>query len=408
MWRGLLSALPVLALLFGLAAPVAAQTPTVPTLKVEIPTVTEGETGTITLTLSQASSQSIDVTIDDITVVCGTGITCPQGTTEADSGDHSRISGTITFAPSETTKTFSFTTTDDSTSESTEIFVLSIGDLITSEATIDPSTPPDINFPTPLWIVRILDDDNPANPNVTIAPGTSPVTEGTSVTFTVTATPAPTAATTVSVAVAEETGSGQDFVASGNETTHTVTIPASGSPNAGTGTLTIATVGDSTQEPHGAVTATVSGGTGHTVGNPSSATVTVLDDDGTSAPPEVSVRLMTGEGENRNMAGEVEKPESDGTVSFPLSLDAQPSAALTVCVRVTESGDVDRVALADEGIKTVSFNSGVQTGSIDVAWTDTDADDLDSVITVTAVPSNTVAAAARTCTRCRAPPAQTR
>ncbi len=387
----MLSALPVLALLFGLAAPVAAQTPTVPTLKVEIPTVTEGETGTIKLTLSQESSQSIDTQVSAFSIVCGSGVTCPQGATAAAASDYSLTSVTITFAPSETTKTVSFTTTDDSTSESTEVFQLAVTGLAASEATIDPSTPADgQGFGQPYWFVRIQDNDNPANPNVTITSGTSPVTEGTSATFTVTATPAPAATTTVSVAVTEETSGGQDFVASGNETTHTVTIPASGSPNAGTGTLTIATVGDSTQEPHGAVTATVSGGTGHTVGNPSSATVTVLDDDGTSAPPEVSVRLMTGEGENRNMAGEVEKPESDGTVSFPLSLDAQPSAALTVCVRVTESGDVDRVALADEGIKTVSFNSGVQTGSIDVAWTDTDADDLDSVITVTAVPSNTV------------------
>ncbi len=362
----------------------------VPTLKVEIPTVTEGETGTITLTLSQASSQSIDITVNDSAITCGTGFACPQGTDGADDNDHSRISGTITFAPSETEKTVSFTTTDDSTSESTELFAFGIGNLLTSEATIDPSTPPDISFPVPFWLVRIQDNDNPGNPNVTIAPGMSPVTEGTDATFTVTATPAPTAATTVSVAVTEETSGSQDFVASSNETTHTVTIPASGSPNAGTATLTIPTVGDTNQEPHGAVTAAVNTGTGYTVGNPSSATVTVLDNDGTSAPPEVSVRLMTGEGENRNMAGEVEKPESDGTVSFPLSLDAQPSAALTVCVRVTESGDVDRVALADEGIKTVSFNSGVQTGSIDVAWTDTDADDLDSVITVTAVPSSTV------------------
>ena len=46
--------------------------------------------------------------------------------------------------------------------------------------------------------------------------------------------------------------------------------------------------------------------------------------------------------------------------------------------------------MADEGIKTVSFLAGVQTGSIDVAWTDTAGDDLDSVITVTAVPSSTV------------------
>ncbi len=362
-----------------------------PTLKVEIPTVTEGETGTIKLTLSQESSQSIDTQVSAFSIVCGSGVTCPQGTTAAGASDYSLTSVTITFAPSETTKTVSFTTTDDSTSESTEVFQLAVTGLAASEATIDPSTPADgQGFGQPYWLVRIQDNDNPGNPNVTITPGTSPVTEGTAATFTVTATPAPTAATTVSVAVTEETSGSQDFVASSNETTHTVTIPASGSPNAGTATLTIPTVGDTNQEPHGAVTAAVNTGTGYTVGNPSSATVTVLDDDGTSAPPEVSVRLMTGEGENRNSDGEVEKPESDGTVSFPLSLDAQPSAALTVCVRVTESGDVDRVALADEGIKTVSFNSGVQTGSIDVAWTDTDADDLDSVITVTAVPSNTV------------------
>ena len=105
------------------------------------------------------------------------------------------------------------------------------------------------------------------------------MTEGTSATFTVTATPEPTAATSVSVVVTEDTSGGRDFVASSNEITHTVSIPASGSPSAGTATLTIATVGDSTDEPNGAVTATVSGGTGYTVGSPSSATVTVNDDD---------------------------------------------------------------------------------------------------------------------------------
>ncbi len=392
MWRGLLSALPVLALLFGLAAPVAAQTPTVPTLKVEIPTVTEGETGTIKLTLSHASNQSIDVTIDDITVVCGTGITCPQGTTEADSGDHSRISGTITFDVGETTKTFSFTTTDDSTSESTEIFVLSIGNLTTSEATIDPSTPPDISFPTPLWIVRIQDNDNPGNPNVTIAPGTSPVTEGTAATFTVTATPAPTAVTSVSVAVTEETSGSQDFVTAGNEITHTVSIPASGSPNAGTATLTIPTVGDTTQEPHGAVTAAVNTGTGYTVGNPSSATVTVLDNDGTSAPPVISVSLPSGEGVMRK-EGEQVYEESVGPtgVLFTLSADRPLPSALTVCVRVTESGG-DRVASANEGIKTVNLPSETLTNSSNthtLTWTDTAADDPNSSVTVEALAPNT-------------------
>ena len=105
--------------------------------------------------------------------------------------------------------------------------------------------------------------------------------------------------------------------------------------------------------------------------------------------PEVSVRLMVSEGENRNADGEVEKPEGDATVSFPLSLDAQPAADMTVCVDVSESGDADRGPSADEGIKTVSFLSGVQSGSINVAWTDNSADDLDSVITVEAVVSST-------------------
>ena len=378
LWRAALALLVVIPLL-GELPQAAAQS--VPTLKVEIPTVTEGETGTIKLTLSQAPSQAFDISVSGPAVPTCTGY-CPQGTAPAGPPDYSFDTAVITFAVGETTKTVSFTTTDDSAIEGTEVFEAFISGLATTEATIDSTTPADSTTRIGhLWFVHIQDNDDPANPNITITPGTSPVTEGTAATFTVTATPASTAATTVSVAVTEETSGGQDFVALSNETTHTVSIPASGSQGAGTATLTIPTVGDTTQELHGAVTATVSDGTGYT-SNPSSATVTVLDDDGT---PEVSVRLMVGEGENRNADGEVEKPESDATVSFPLSLDAQPAADMTVCVNVAESGDVDRVASADEGIKTVSFLAGVQTGSIDVAWTDTNADDLDSVITVTAV-----------------------
>ena len=109
------------------------------------------------------------------------------------------------------------------------------------------------------------------------------MTEGTNATFTVTATPAPASATSVSVVVSEETSGGQDFVASAQETTHTVSIPTSG-----TATLTIPTVGDSTEEPHGAVTAVVQTGTGYTVGTPWSAMVTVNDDDADTTPPRVT------------------------------------------------------------------------------------------------------------------------
>ena len=262
-----------------------------PSLKVEVPTVTEGETGVITLTLSEPASQAIGITVSATTVPnCGSGFTCPPGTTPAGGNDHSLTTASITFAIGETTKTVSFTATDDSVSESTEVFLISVGNLSATEATIDPSTPPDgTSVGNPFWFVQIQDNDNPGNPNITIAPGASPVTEGTDATFTVTAAPAPTAATTVSVAVTEDTSGGQDFVASGNEITHTVSIPASGSQGAGSATLTIPTVGDNTQESDGVVTATVNTGSGYTVGNPSTATVVVNDDDG--ATPGVTVTM---------------------------------------------------------------------------------------------------------------------
>ena len=279
------------------------------------------------------------------------------------------------------------------------MFLLTVGGLATSEATIDLSTPPDgTALAVPYWFVRIQDNDNPANPNVTITSGTSPVTEGTAATFTVTATPAPTAATSVSVAVTEETSGSQDFVTAGNEITHTVSIPASGSPNAGTATLTIPTVGDTTQEPHGAVTAAVNTGTGYTVGNPSSATVTVHDDDGTPPPPEISVSLPISEGESRSDAGEKKVPESEGSVGigFNLAADQPLPSALTVCVRVTESGG-DRVASGSEGIQTVNMPSSSLTngsGTHTLTWTNTAADDQDSSVTVEAVAPNTVGCSA--------------
>ena len=65
-----------------------------------------------------------------------------------------------------------------------------------------------------------------------------------------------------------------DFVASGNEGVRTVAIPTSG-----TVSFTVATVDDEMDEANGSISATVSSGTGYTVGTSSSASVTVNDDD---------------------------------------------------------------------------------------------------------------------------------
>ncbi|MDE0471322.1 MAG: T9SS type A sorting domain-containing protein, partial [Ekhidna sp.] len=117
-------------------------------------------------------------------------------------------------------------------------------------------------------------------PVVTIAAGTSPVTEGTEAAFTLTAAPAPMTNLTVSLSVTEAAGS--DFVASADKGMKTVTIPAA-SGNV-TMTYTVATVNDDTDEENGSVTVTVADGSGYTVGTPSEASVTVNDDDDEEAP----------------------------------------------------------------------------------------------------------------------------
>ena len=163
------------------------------------------------------------------------------------------------------------------------------------------------------------------------------MTEGTAATFTVTVTvtAAPTAATTVSVAVTEDTSGGQDFVASGNEITHMVSIPASGSPGAGSAMLSIPTVGDNTQEPDGAVTATVNTDSGYAVGNPSLSMVVVNDDDG--ATPAVSVTMSASDGDSDGNALEGAS-NTTGYRTITLALDQALTAGQTVTVPLTVIG----------------------------------------------------------------------
>ena len=131
----------------------------------------------------------------------------------------------------------------------------------------------------------------PVVPVLTISANAS-VTEGTAATFTITATPAPTTALIVNVNITQT-----EDVLSGT--------PASTiSFNAGqtTATLTVATDDDNADEEASVITAALQAGTGYTLGTPSSASVTVEDNDvppnspATGAPtiigkPEVDQKL---------------------------------------------------------------------------------------------------------------------
>ena len=204
--------------------------------------------------------------------------------------------------------------------------------------------------------VAVRDDDAPL-PVVTLAAG-SAVTEGGDAVFTLTATPAPAADLPVSVTVATY---GDWGVSAG---TQTVTIPTTGSA-----TLTLATTDDAADEPDGSVTATVQTGSGYTVGSAASGTVAVSDDD--LPPPAVTI------------AARAASVAEGGDAEFTLTADRAPDADLTVTLAVSETGDGDHVAAADEGPATLAIPKGATEAAFTLATVNDDVDEPDGAAVVT-------------------------
>ena len=183
-------------------------------------------------------------------------------------------------------------------------------------------------------------------PLVTIAAGDSPVTEGGAASWTLSADPAPTTELTVNLAW---TQSG-DFLPESRP--QTVTIPVSGAA-----TVSVDTVDDGTDEPNGSVTLSVAVGSGYAVGTPSTAAVTVTDNDG-PAQPVVTIRAS---GPTSIVEG--------ATASWTLSATPAPTAELTVNLNWTQSGDF----LPESRPQTVTIPvSGEATVSVDTVDDSTD------------------------------------
>ena len=130
---------------------------------------------------------------------------------------------------------------------------------------------------------------SPDVPDVSISAG-DPVTEGGSAAFTITAAPPPSGDLLVTVTVTQ--GEGQDYLPAAPPTSVTV---AAGS---GEATLTVDLPDDTVDEPNGVLTATLQSGDGYVVSSPSSARVTVLDDDASPAASAVVINeIMASNGE---------------------------------------------------------------------------------------------------------------
>ena len=129
-----------------------------------------------------------------------------------------------------------------------------------------------------------------ALPVITVERVRSSVPEGTAAEFRVRTGQALFSEVTVNVDITAE---GDFGVSAGRQT---ATIPANGT----SATISVATSSDEVEESHGSVTAMLASGDGYTVGDPSSATVEVRDDDGVNAslntPPRITYLYFTENG----------------------------------------------------------------------------------------------------------------
>ncbi len=215
--------------------------------------------------------------------------------------------------------------------------------------------------------VTIVDDDPvvPAGPEITITAGAD-TAEGGDAAFTVQASPAPTSDLDVTLAIADDAVS--DFLADGDEGSKTVTI-AAGSDMA---TYTLATTDNDLEEENGGVSATLEAGAGYRVGSPSTATVTVADNDGDDNAQATVVRISGGDDITEG-----------GVARFTLTGAPAPSQDITVNLRVTQSG-----AFAGDGelgARVVTLGTDATT-TIDIPTIDDSTLEDDGILTITAEP----------------------
>ncbi|WP_431585909.1 Calx-beta domain-containing protein [Sphingomonas sp.] len=202
--------------------------------------------------------------------------------------DFTDTSGTLTFAPNETSRTVSVPTIDDTAVESPESIWLTL---------LSPSGGATIT--TANGTGNILDNDTPAPPSFTVGNAMA-VTEGGTLAFTVTKTGPATASYSVNYATASGTAtSGTDFT--GVSGTLTFLSGEVSKP------IQIVTIDDATVESAETVLVNLSAPTGGATLGTATATGTINDNDVAGPPPSFAVRNAAGVAEGNPMIFTVTK-----------------------------------------------------------------------------------------------------
>ena len=333
-WRPVVRLLAVAAVVAA-TVPVAggaAQAQTLPSLSVADMSVAEG-TASVTMTVTLSAASTSQVTVDyassDDTATAGS--------------DYTAVSGTLTFAAGDTTKTVSVTISDDSTDEDDETFKFTLSDA--SGATISDSEA----------TVTITDNDDEPElsvDDVSVAEGAGTVT----VTVELSAASAKTV--TVNYATSDDTAmAGSDY------TTASGSLSFSAGDTSKTVSVTISD--DSIDEDDETFKFTLSGESNATIDD-GEATVTITDDDD---PPELSV-------------GDETVAEGGGSVTVTVSLSA--ASAKTVTVNYATSDDT---AMAGSDYTTasgsLSFSAGDTSKTVSVTISDDSIDEDDETFKFT-------------------------
>ena len=218
-------------------------------------------------------------------------------------------------------------------------------------------------------LVTVLDNDGTGPPSVSFAAGSSSAAEsaGTrNVTISLSSV-APSGGLTLSYSVSgtATAGSGNDFTIQGSGT---LSVAA----GANTATIPVAINDDSATENAETVILTLTGGAGYTVGSPSVHTLTIADNDSTSAQPSVSFASASSSA-----------AEDDGThvVHMDLTRPA-PSGGLTIGYNISgtaTAGSGNDFTIQNSG--TLSVAAGATTATIPVAINDdSSAENAETVI----------------------------
>ncbi len=271
------------------------------------------------------------------------------------SGDFAAASdigaATATIRAGDATTTHRVATVNDNTDEANGSVTATITGAAGGYATGTPSSA----------TVTVNDNDDAIARVVSIAPGPSPITEGGQAEFVLTASPAPASDLTVNLNV---TQSG-DFAAASDIGAATATIRAGDA----TTTHRVATVNDNTDEANGSVTATITGAAGgYATGTPSSATVTVNDND------DAIARVVS-------IAPGPSPITEGGQAEFVLTASPAPASDLTVNLNVTQSGDF--AAASDIGAATATIRAGDATTTHRVATVNDNTDEANGSVTAT-------------------------